>query len=616
MGSLKKYKTQITAAVTQVSPNSDKFKSIAAAVEKYGLTLKPQMDVLYLESCLVSAGNMAGINENDDIFTRDEAWAARHSPVMKPLNWQHTDKDIVGVMYSIQARDLDGNILDFESDTPPECDFDLYTEAVVWRLIHADRAKEIESRAKARDLFVSMEAWFDDYSYGMCDPKGALSEVVGRDKSTAFLDDHLRVNRGSGSYEGKRIGRVLRSITFGGCGFVDRPANKRSFITDVRVGSEEPAVVAFSDEEQLSKLIELLSNKLNSSKEEVLMNAQANQSGQPVTKADVIEVLNERERLQAQAAERTALQARADAAEQKVGKLEQDVSSLNQTLEAKNAEMQTLDLEFKTLETALNEFVKVQVEAGATSSTPAEISAIDAAKDGEAAFKAKLAWIGNSMAQLRVRAARADELEQELVLAAEIVREQQVRALFSEVLPDDHVNALVEKAKSLEDEAFEDWMAEKELLLIDLAPKAEAAFPPAEDKGKKKMPFPPKKGEKGKPVEEETCASSQFRTLLESRNVTDADLINHPGGADVSSGLSSSKLKSVLLRHKVAGSAAGDDLAKELENAQPEGDNVNLAGTSQAGEEGEGENPFAALAAIVTEKKDKPTKKSENSKEN
>lgn len=610
MGSLKRYKTQITAAMTQVSPNSDKFKSIAAAVEKYGLTLKPQMDVLYLESCLVSAGNMAGINENDDIFTRDEAWVARHSPVMKPLNWQHTDKDIVGVMYSIQARDLDGNILDFEADTPPECDFDLYTEAVVWRLIHADRAKEIELRAKASDLFVSMEAWFDDYSYGMCDLKGALSEVVGRDKSTAFLDDYLRVNRGSGSYEGKRIGRVLRSITFGGCGFVNYPANKRSFITDVRAGSEEPVIVAASEEEQLSKLIELLSNKLNSSKEEVLMNAQANQTGQPVTKADVIEVLNERERLQAQAAERIALQARADAAEQKVGKLEQDVSSLNQTLEAKNAEVQTLNREFKSLETALNEFVKVQVEAGATSSTPAEISAIDAAKNGEAAFKAKLAWIGNSMAQLRVRAARADELESELVLAAEIVREQQVRALFSEVLPEDHVTALVEKAKSLEDEAFEDWMAEKELLLIDLATQKTEG---QEEKKEKKMPFPPKKGEKGKPVEEEACASSQFRTLLESRNVTEADLINHPGGADVSSGLSSSKLKSVLLRHKVAGSAAGDDLAKELENAKPEGDNVNLAGTSQAGEEGEGENPFAALAAIVTEK---PTKKSENSKEN
>jgi hypothetical protein len=617
MASLKRYKTQITAAVTQVSPDSDKFKSIAAAVEKYGLTLKPQMDVLYLESCLVSAGNMAGINENDDIFTRDEAWAARHSPVMKPLNWQHTDKDIIGVMYSIQARDLDGKVLDFSSDTPPECDFDLYTEAVVWRLIHADRAKEIESRAKARDLFVSMEAWFDDYSYGMCDLKGGLNEVVGRDKSTAFLDDHLRVNRGSGSYEGKRIGRVLRSITFGGCGFVDRPANKRSFITDVRVGSEEPAVVAFSEEEQLSKLIELLSNKLYSSKEEVLMNAQANQSDKPLTKAEVAELLDERERLQTQAAEQSAVKARAEAAELKVGKLEQDVSSLNQTLEAKNAELQTLDQEFKSLETALNEFVKVQVEAGATSSTPAEISAIDAAKDGEAAFKAKLAWIGNSMAQLRSRATRADELEAELVLAAEIVREQQVRALFSEVLPEDHVTALVEKAKSLADEAFEDWMAEKELLLIDLAPKSDAAFPPAaEDKGKKKMPFPPKKGEKVKPTDEEACASSQFRTLLESRNVTEADLINHPGGADVSSGLSSSKLKSVLLRHKVAGSTAGDDLTKELENAQPEGDNVNLAGTSQAGEEGEGENPFAALAAIVTEKKDKPTKKSESSKEN
>jgi len=610
MGTQKRFKTFITAEAVQVDPNSDKFKAVASAVERYGLTLRPQMDVLYIESCLVSAGNMAGINDNDDIFTREEAWAARHTPVMKPLNWQHTDKDIVGVMYSVQARDLAGNVLDFDSDTPPDCDFDLYTEAVVWRLIHSDRAQEIESRAKSRDLFVSMEAWFDDYGYGMCDDGGKLSEVVARDKSTAFLEDHLRVNRGSGSYEGKRIGRVLSKITFGGCGLVDRPANKRSFITDVKNEQDfDPVTIAESDEEQLSKLIDLLASKLET-KEEILMNAQANQDGsKPLTKAEIAELLDERERLQAQAAEQEALVARANAAEEKAAELEQEVSTLNQTIEAKDAELSNLNSEFEALNEALDELVTENAEAGATSSTPSEISAIDSASDGEGAFRAKIAWIGNSVAELRTKAARADELEAELVLAAQVVREQQVRALFDGILPEDHVEALVDKAKSKSDEDFEDWMAEKELLAIDLV-QAAGEKPDFMKKGKDK------EGKNGK-EEKDAKASDRFRALLESRLNSEGSegLINHPGGEDVSSGLSSTSLKSVLLRHKVAGSAAGDDLSDELDNAQPEGDDVNLAGASQAGDEevDDVRAAFASLASIVTDTEEEEKPQSDSS---
>jgi hypothetical protein len=521
---------------------------------------------------------------------------------MKPLNWQHQDKDIVGVMYSIQARDLDGNVLDMDNDTHPDCDFDLYSEAVVWRLIHAERATEIESRAKSRDLFVSMEAWFDDYGYGMCDSDGSLDEIVTRDKSTAFLEDHLRVNKGSGSYEGKRIGRVLRSITFGGCGLVDRPANKRSFITDVKSEQDfSPITIAEDNEEQLNKLIELLASKLETNKkEEILMNAQANSGDQALTKAEIADLLDEREKLQAQAAEQAAVAARVTAAEEEVAKLEQEVSTLSETIETKDAELTTLNDQFDALDTALNELVAENVEAGATSSTPSEISSIDSASDGTSAFNAKIAWIGNSVAELRVKAARADELEAQLAVAAEAAREAQVRALFAGVLPEDHVEALVTKAKSYDDADFEDWMAEKELLAIDLVAVA-GEKPDFLKKGKDKDKKEDKK---------EADASDRFRSLLESRTAEGSEgLINHPGGADVSSGLSSTSLKSVLLRHKVAGSAAGDDLTDELENAQLEGDDVNLAGASQAGGEevDEVRAAFASLASIVTDTEEDKT---------
>src|SRR5689334_5727353 len=155
-----KYKTAVIAKANLIKPKSEAFKTVASSLkDKYGFDLKPQMDLLYLESCLVSAGTRAGVNDNDDIFTREEAWAARHTPVLKPFNWQHHDKDIVGVIYTVQARDLNGNVLDISSENVPETDFDLWTEAVIFRLIHPDRANEIETRSKANDLFVSMEAW-------------------------------------------------------------------------------------------------------------------------------------------------------------------------------------------------------------------------------------------------------------------------------------------------------------------------------------------------------------------------------------------------------------------------------------------------------------------------
>jgi hypothetical protein len=195
-----KYKTILTAKADIITPNSEEFKAVASSLkDKYGFDLKPQMDLLYVRSCLVSAGNSIGVNQNDDIFTRESAWAARHTPVMKPMNWQHQDTDILGVMYSVEARDTEGNILDISDDTVPDIDFDLWTEAAVFSLIYPHRADEIEARAAKGELFVSMEAWFDNYDYGIYDGSGKLTHTIARNKDTNFLDKHLRANQGTGS---------------------------------------------------------------------------------------------------------------------------------------------------------------------------------------------------------------------------------------------------------------------------------------------------------------------------------------------------------------------------------------------------------------------------------
>lgn len=618
-----RYKTHLVAKAELVKPKSDAFRTVASSLkDKYGFDLKPQMDLLYLESCLVSAGARAGVNENDDIFTRDEAWAARHTPVLKPFNWQHQDKDIVGVIYTVQARDLNGNVLDINDQNVPNTDFDLWTEAVIFRLIHPDRATEIESRSKAGDLFVSMEAWFDDYGYGLYNNSG-LSKVVARNEKTSFLDKHLRAGGGAGMYrdpesgQEMRIGRVLRSITFGGCGLVDRPANKRSVITSVEVMQN----ISEQDEIELF-LQQVLESEGSPSQELAVMNTQASVKPDEL-KAAMESVLADREQVAAKAAAELALQARASSAEASSKELEAKNAELSKALEAKNVEVKNLADQTAAYDAAVKQLIDQHVSAGATDDTPPEIAKIDAATTGEAAFKAKIAWIQNSLAGLRTRAARAAELETKLAEAEMVVREQDVRSLLGDIMSEEAVETFVAHAATLDADTFSHWRDEKELMVIEMTKAAKKAIQDeaaqegeseqeeAAEKKAGKTDKEDKKMKKAKSDNPFAALLAKYRSQSEADpNTMDGsnnedELINAPGGEGVKSGVNPGQLKTP--RHKIAGSAAGNDPSKVLETAKPK-DGISLAGAAQAGDEGAGPNPFRVLAGLVTDTKQESEK--------
>lgn len=601
-----KYRTTLVSKAQIVKPSSDEFKALASSIEKrYGFNLKPQMDLLYVRSCLVSAGNSVGVNDNDDIFTREEAWAARHTPVLKPFNWQHDDKDILGVIYTVQARKLDGEVLDISDETPPDCDFDLYVEAAIFRLVHPERSSEIEARAKAGTLFVSMEAWFDDYNYGLCDQQtNQLSKVVTRNKSTSFLDRHLRAGGGVGVYrdpeldQDMRIGRVLKFMTFGGCGFVDRPANKRSVIEAV-----EP-MNTFSGERDTESQIELLLQKvLESQGDETVMNTQ---NAEQVVSAAVESALDKRAKVAAEKAERDNLIARAGEAEERAKQLQVKIDELSGTKESQTAEVLNLKMQLDQYGQAVDRIVK-EAAAGATGSTPAEIAAIDAAKTGEAAFQAKISWLERSVASLNKLASRAAVLEKQLAEAEAVVREQEVRSLLGDSVSEEALEMFVAHAATLNDAEYTRWRDEKELMVLEITTRA----------AKKDMPVPPKKGEKKEDKSTDKGCANVFEALLAKRRSesgtaspeTPTDmghLINHPGGDGVKSGVTPDVLRTP--RHKIAGST-GDNPAKTLENAQEEG-SVSLAG-AQAGGDGEGVSPFRVLASLVVNAKTEEVKAQE-----
>ncbi len=200
--------------------------------------IESQPDILSMDAIQVTTG----INGNDDVFTKDELWKARKTPFLKPVNWEHeTGKEvndenspksvvsgnqIIGATFNCFATDDSGAIIaDDASEVPSK--FHLVTQDVIWKYNFPKTAARIQDGAKNKTLFVSMEAWFNDYDYLVG------NKIVARNEETAFLDNYLRAYGGTGQYSGSKVGRVLRNIVFGGKGVVKRPANKESVILSV-----------------------------------------------------------------------------------------------------------------------------------------------------------------------------------------------------------------------------------------------------------------------------------------------------------------------------------------------------------------------------------------------
>lgn len=187
-----------------------------------------QPDLALVVAILVSTG----WNLNDDIFTPAELWKARSSALHKPMNDNHDATKILGHIVKSRALGKDGVEIELGDDDTPPNEFDIEVAGVLYRGFPelADRIDEIITKAKAGEMFVSMEAWFPDFGYGLIDPQTGAINLIERNESTAFLTKHLLVYGGSGQYQDFRVGRVLKDIIFGAQGFVEIPANPESII--------------------------------------------------------------------------------------------------------------------------------------------------------------------------------------------------------------------------------------------------------------------------------------------------------------------------------------------------------------------------------------------------
>lgn len=210
----------------------------AIAVEQNLASAEIQDNDLFHHKSILVTTNW---NNNDDIFLPEECWAARYTPKDKPTNLDHKSSKIVGHMTGNWPILPDGTNIDSNTlvaDLPPK--FHILAGAVIYKKFHNDPEHQKTTLALIQDIkdkkqFVSMECSFNGFDYGLRPSAASGSEItnlkiIERNASTAFLTKHLRIYGGSGEYQGYKIGRVLRNISFIGKAYTKQPANKESVI--------------------------------------------------------------------------------------------------------------------------------------------------------------------------------------------------------------------------------------------------------------------------------------------------------------------------------------------------------------------------------------------------
>lgn len=208
-------------------------KTIAAADDK---------DLYYVQSILVTSS----WNKNDDVFDKNEVWAARKTPEDKPTNLEHDEATIIGHITENWPITEDGILID--ESTPVENlpdRFHILTGAVIYRGFSnpelSARASHLIEEIENGTKYVSMECYFRGFDYGLTNNETGEFKIVARNEDTAYLTQHLRSYGGAGEHEGYKVGRVLRDITFSGKGYVDKPANPDSIILNQKKPEEKNA---------------------------------------------------------------------------------------------------------------------------------------------------------------------------------------------------------------------------------------------------------------------------------------------------------------------------------------------------------------------------------------
>lgn len=201
-----------------------------------------QPDLHYSKSLLVQTG----LNRNWDYFPAKDTWEARNTPVDKLVDIGHDRDKIIGHQTAVTFVDAKGHEIveeDYDKAGTWPDEFSIIDTDVIYLIRGTpDKTDEISTMIKEimkGEWWVSMECKFNNFDYiivPMVDDamKADMSKakIIERNEKNSFMSKYLRIynKKADNTFEGNRIGRVLRDITFVGKGYVRVPANPTSAV--------------------------------------------------------------------------------------------------------------------------------------------------------------------------------------------------------------------------------------------------------------------------------------------------------------------------------------------------------------------------------------------------
>jgi hypothetical protein len=414
-------------------------------------------------------------NGNDDVFSAEEIWKARKTPINHPSNINHDQLDIVGHITDVWVVDQDMNLIpdDTKAEDLPEL-IHIINESVIYTHFNDDQKlgqvlSLIES-IEARKKFVSMEALFTDFDYSVITPEGKPMTVA-RTEDSAFLTKHLRAYGGAGMYQGYKVGRQLKDFVFIGKGYVDKPANKGSVIFTEGLPFVAASVVDNIDDFNGVQLDnQILENNMSNEVETQLSEALA-------------EVATLKEELAT---------IKSEASMKQVSEMIDENANLAEMLSVKDGEMKDMGVKVQAAEQELEE-VKAEVESLKTQLAEAEATIAEAKETQKRTVRvAALAAVGYRAEEAKELVEKYFDLSDEqwetiaevfvnnppVAEEAEVVAEE-AQEEAEEVVAEEEVEvvaeeeAVAEEAEVVEEVVIEDNSAQANLN-IDVEADAEA----------------------------------------------------------------------------------------------------------------------------------------------
>lgn len=345
-----------------------------------------QIDLFYFESILASVG----WNANDAVFDKLEMWKARKSPVDKPVNYMHDQKDIIGHMTSASVI-VDSKVYDDSNEEEVPEAFDIAVGSVLYKYWE-DKDKKEKLQTLIKEIaegkwYVSMECIFPKFDYAVITPDGH-QKMIARNDDSSFLSSYLKFYGGTGEYQGHKIGMIMRDFVFSGKGIVNNPANKRS---DITACSNNKEVSAFEGEQaSLNSLnISLAASTIidtNIQEEKEIMSKYTDEQGDLLVKElnDLKAKASEQEKkaveaLNSELAKATksleAVQLIADEKDKAIANLNEEVAKVQKELVATKAEIEVAKVE-KQKVVRLNKLVAKSVPAEKAASLVEEFSSL------------------------------------------------------------------------------------------------------------------------------------------------------------------------------------------------------------------------------------------------